>query len=80
MKMPLSTMLIVTFLAISIIGTSISAYLLYQQTNAVLTNAVYFKGEWAAPFDAKDTKDEDFSAAGRKVPTRCRFGGAEAQA
>ena len=37
-------------------------------TRLVLTNAIYFKGEWAAPFDESSTKEEDFlDAAGAKV-------------
>jgi serine protease inhibitor len=30
-------------------------------TRLVLTNAVYFKGEWADPFKEAETKDEDFT-------------------
>ncbi|MBD3237614.1 MAG: hypothetical protein GF330_12990 [Candidatus Eisenbacteria bacterium] len=30
----------------------------------VLTNAIYFKGEWAEPFQAKNTEDRDFTLAG----------------
>ena len=33
-------------------------------TRLVLTNAIYFKGQWSKPFDAGDTKDEDFLLAG----------------
>jgi len=37
-------------------------------TRLVLTNAIYFKGEWAARFDKKLTREEDFFAApGRTV-------------
>ncbi len=36
-------------------------------TRLVLTNAIYFKGEWAEPFDADATKEEDFLGAGGKV-------------
>ena len=27
----------------------------------ILTNAIYFKGEWAEPFPADGTKDDDFA-------------------
>jgi serpin B len=33
----------------------------------VLTNAVYFKGKWAEPFDKKLTKDEPFHVTGDKT-------------
>src|SRR5262249_28229874 len=33
---------------------------LLADARLVLTNAVYFKGDWSAPFDKKQTKDEDF--------------------
>jgi serine protease inhibitor len=37
-------------------------------TRLVLTNAVYFKGEWKEPFNAGATKEEDFTtAAGTKA-------------
>ena len=26
----------------------------------MLTNAIYFKGDWQAPFDKAQTKEEDF--------------------
>ena len=40
-------------------------------TRLVLTNAVYFKGDWVRPFDKQNTREEDFtvSAQGKvKVP------------
>lgn len=40
-------------------------------TRLVLTNAIYFKGEWADPFPANETKDQDFLLPGGnkvKVP------------
>lgn len=37
-------------------------------TRLVVTNAVWFRGEWSAPFDPQQTKDEDFTRAdGRRV-------------
>jgi serpin B len=39
-------------------------------TKLVLTNAIYFKGNWAAKFDAKSTKEEPFTRAdGSQVNT-----------
>jgi len=35
-----------------------------NSTRLVLTNAVYFKGQWAETFQADQTKDEDFLLAG----------------
>jgi len=32
-------------------------------TALVITNAVYFKGQWADPFEASSTRDEDFTLA-----------------
>jgi serpin B len=32
-------------------------------TRLVLTNAIYFKGDWQTPFDKAQTKDEDFHAS-----------------
>ena len=36
--------------------------LVTPDTVLVLVNAIYFKGDWAVPFDAKRTKQEDFPA------------------
>ena len=33
-------------------------------TRLALLNAIYFKGDWAVPFDATQTKEEDFHVAG----------------
>ena len=38
-----------------------------EYTRLVLVNAIYFKGDWAHPFDAKNTKKEPFLSAGSKV-------------
>jgi serine protease inhibitor len=39
-----------------------------ENARLVLTNAIYFKGQWLKPFEASETKDEDFTlAAGSKV-------------
>ncbi len=39
-------------------------------TRLVLTNAIYFKGDWVQPFDKKNTREEDFTvAADAKVKT-----------
>jgi serpin B len=35
-------------------------------TRLVLTNAVYFKGDWTNPFDKKSTKEEDFSVSAQE--------------
>lgn len=44
---------------------------LTSESRLVLTNAVYFKGEWVSPFAANSTRDEDFTlATGRKVKTK----------
>ncbi len=55
-------------------------------TTMVLTNAIYFKGKWAEPFDPKETTDQPFHLAGGKtVPVplmhfkgACRLGVADA--
>jgi serpin B len=42
---------------------------LTPETRLVLTNAIYFKGEWIKPFDKNDTKDRDFKITPiNKVP------------
>lgn len=39
-----------------------------KNTRLVLTNAIYFKGKWATPFEKTATQEKDFStAAGTKV-------------
>lgn len=44
---------------------------LTPDTRLVITNAVYFKGEWASPFTDSSTKEEDFTLAdGKKVRVR----------
>jgi serpin B len=35
-------------------------------TRLVLTNAVYFKGDWVAPFEKRSTRDEDFSVSAQQ--------------
>ncbi len=37
---------------------------LSADTRLVLVNAIYFKGAWAEPFDAKETQEEEFTLAG----------------
>ena len=40
-------------------------------TRLVLTNAVYFKGDWVQPFDKQNTREEDFAVSAQekvKVP------------
>lgn len=47
------------------------------QTRLVLTNAIYFKGDWLAPFDKRNTRDEDFAISAQakvKVPLMHRKG------
>ena len=52
-------------------------------TRLVLTNAVYFKGDWVKQFDVKNTREQDFTvSAERKVKTplmqqKAAFGYAE---
>src|SRR5262249_1713858 len=38
-------------------------------TRLVITNAIYFKGDWKEPFNAKDTLDEPFWPKGRSGQT-----------
>ncbi|MDA0591438.1 MAG: serpin family protein, partial [Planctomycetota bacterium] len=43
---------------------------LNELTRLVLTNAVYFKGDWAEKFDSSSTQDADFTLAdGKKIKT-----------
>lgn len=43
-------------------------------TRLVLTNAIYFKGDWQDPFDKKATKDLPFTTAdGKKINTPLMF-------
>jgi serpin B len=47
-------------------------------TRLVLTNAIYFKGDWQTPFDKVQTQDEDFhvsQAQSIKTPLMHRTGG-----
>lgn len=39
-------------------------------TRLVLTNAIYFKGDWRAPFEKTQTKDEDFYLSGSHTVKR----------
>ena len=56
MKIPISTMLIFTIVAASIMGTLIGAYFLYQQTSTELVDAVYRNLASAAGFKADHLK------------------------
>jgi serpin B len=38
----------------------LQAGVLSSETKLVLTNAIYFKGEWQTPFDKEETSEEDF--------------------
>lgn len=42
------------------IPTILTPNSLNELTRLVITNAVYFKGSWSSPFDAQQTKEEDF--------------------
>ncbi len=49
---------------------------LNRLTRLVLANAIYFKGDWAEPFNAKNTKPRDFTLANGtkiKAPTMTDF-------
>ena len=51
--------------------------ILDEMTRLVLTNAVYFKGDWTEPFDVKVTKDAPFHVTARQeiqVPLMFRKG------
>ena len=59
------------------IGELIGPGALAPETLLVLTNAIYFKGDWLTPFPRSDTWDEDFHAAGPgrvRVPMMHRTG------
>ena len=51
--------------------------ILTADTRLVLTNAIYFKGEWAKPFNGNQTRDRDFTLADgtkKKTATMCARG------
>ncbi len=39
-------------------------------TRLVLVNAVYFNASWTTPFDASQTRDDEFLALGAELPTK----------
>jgi serpin B len=45
----------------------IKSGVLSGDTRLVLTNAIYFKGDWALQFDKQRTKDDDFHVGGKTV-------------
>jgi serine protease inhibitor len=46
-----------------------------EYTRLILTNAIYFKGEWATPFEEQFTKERDFTLGdGSKVKTSLMHG------
>jgi serine protease inhibitor len=50
---------------------------LTPSTRLVLTNAIYFKGDWQTQFEREDTKDEDFHVSAAqtvKAPLMYRTG------
>jgi serpin B len=50
--------------------------LIDNDTCLILTNAIYFKGQWEQPFKAADTKNEDwYGSEIRKVPMMHQRGG-----
>ena len=56
-----------------------------DSTRLVLTNAIYFKGDWVQPFDKQETREEDFAVSAQekvKVPLmhqQSKMGYAEAE-